>query len=98
VRETVEKSSTSKKSDEPLQIRITATPAKYLASLDKPTKSRITAKLQEIAKAPYDIRLSKPLVNRAQRGARVGGYRILFEIVEQELVVADIGPRGQVYR
>ncbi len=94
-------SNESKESDEsnlPLKIRITSTPAKYLAKLDKPTRERINAKLDAIAKSPYDAQLSYPLVGQTKRSARVGGYRILFEIVENELVVSDIGPRGQIYK
>jgi mRNA-degrading endonuclease RelE of RelBE toxin-antitoxin system len=81
-----------------LTIRITSTPAKYLASLDKPTRTRINAKLGEIAKSPYDTRLSYPLVGQTKRSSRVGGYRILFEIIANELIVSDIGPRGQIYK
>jgi len=33
-----------------------------------------------------------------KRSARVGGYRILFLILENKLLVADIESRGQVYR
>lgn len=94
-------SNESKESDEsnqPLKIRITSTPAKYFDKLVKPTKERIKAKLDAIAKSPYDTQLSKPLVGQPKRSARVGGYRILFEIVENELVVSDIGPRGQIYK
>jgi mRNA-degrading endonuclease RelE of RelBE toxin-antitoxin system len=28
----------------------------------------------------------------------VGAYRVLFECDDQTLFVADIGPRGQIYR
>ena len=81
-----------------LEIKITATPSKYLASLDKPTRKRISDKLQAIAENPNDVRLSYPLASTTKRSSRVGGYRILFEIAGNQLIVADIGPRGQIYR
>jgi mRNA-degrading endonuclease RelE of RelBE toxin-antitoxin system len=81
-----------------LQIRITATPLKYLRSLDKPTRATIIEKLKEIAKDPFNPRLSCPLVSSTKRSSRVGGYRLLFEIDGQFLDVEDIGPRGQIYR
>ena len=82
----------------PLTIKLTSTPLKYLNSLDKTTRQRIIEKLKDIAKAPMDVRLSYPLSGSAKRSSRVGRYRILFEIDSETLIVADIGPRGQIYR
>ncbi len=82
----------------PLTIKLTSTPFKYLQSLDKVTKERISEKLREIAQAPMDVRLSYPLIGSTKRSSRVGKYRILFEIESDTLIVADIGPRGQIYR
>jgi mRNA-degrading endonuclease RelE of RelBE toxin-antitoxin system len=81
-----------------LQVKITATPFKYLKSLDKPTRERIIEKLKEVADDPYNSRLSYPLVSSTKRSTRVGRYRILFRIDGGILEVADIGPRGQIYR
>lgn len=81
-----------------LQIRILATALKYFENLDKPTKKRIQDKLDAIAASPYAPRLSKPLTNSRLRTARVGDYRIIFEIDDRFLLVSDIGPRGQIYR
>jgi mRNA-degrading endonuclease RelE of RelBE toxin-antitoxin system len=81
-----------------LQIKITATPAKYLKNLDKPTRQRIAGKLKEIAERPTDARLSYPLIASNKRSTRVGPYRILFFIDNEVLEVANIGPRGQIYR
>ena len=48
---------------------------------------------------PFDPRDSKPLKGRnEQRSARVGGLRILFAVIGPDIVVADIGPRGEVYK
>jgi mRNA-degrading endonuclease RelE of RelBE toxin-antitoxin system len=58
----------------------------------------MTEKLEAISIAPQDVRLSLPLKGNDKRKARVGDYRIIFEITETELIVADIGPRGQIYR
>jgi len=82
----------------PLQVKITSTPLKYLQSLDKPTRKRIIAKLKDIAENPADARLSYPLIASDKRSTRVGAYRILFHTDRQTLIVADIGPRGQIYR
>ena len=81
-----------------LRIQITATPLKYFQKLDKPTKDRIRKKLEEIADNPTDARLSYPLTATDKRATRVGSYRVLFRIDNEVLEVADIGPRGQIYR
>lgn len=88
----------SNEPNKPLRITVTNTPAKYLAKLDKPTRKRIEAKLLAIAQSPFDLRFSYPLAEQTKRSSRVGGYRILFEVMGEDLVVSDIGPRGQVYR
>lgn len=81
-----------------LEIKLTGTALKYFESLDKPTQKRIQEKLNAIAAQPFDARLSKPLVGVSKRTARVGDYRILFEVESPLLIVADIGPRGRIYR
>lgn len=55
-------------------------------------------KLEAIAREPFDVRISQPLKGKEKRKTRVGDYRIIFELTENELIVADIGPRGQIYR
>ncbi len=81
-----------------LTVKVTDSPRKYLATLDKPTRDRISAKLLAISENPFDSRLSYPLTAQDKRSSRVGKYRILFQIIGSDLVVADIGPRGQIYR
>jgi mRNA-degrading endonuclease RelE of RelBE toxin-antitoxin system len=81
-----------------LEIKLTATAQKYFEKLDKPTRKRIQEKLDAIAAAPFDPRLSKPLVDASKRTARVGDYRILFEVLNTDLFVSDIAPRGRAYR
>jgi len=81
-----------------LQIKILSTPLKYFENLDKSVRKRIQEKLDAIAESPYAPRLSKPLTAVNKRTARVGDYRIIFEIDDPLLIVSDIGPRGQIYR
>jgi mRNA interferase RelE/StbE len=81
-----------------LKIQLSATAAKYFSSLDRNTQAHIRRKLEAIAADPQAARLSKPLVGVDSRTARVGDYRIIFTIDPEILYVADIGPRGQIYR
>jgi mRNA interferase RelE/StbE len=82
----------------PCKPKLTDAARKYLESLDRSTAKRIVEKIHGLAKDPYNFRLSKPLRSSNKRTARVGGYRILFVVEADILLVSDIGPRGQVYR
>jgi mRNA-degrading endonuclease RelE of RelBE toxin-antitoxin system len=46
--------------------------AKYIKSLDAPTKKRFKEKLEDIQKDPFDSTNSKQLKNREERTARIG--------------------------
>ena len=57
-------------------------------------------RIDQIAADPYGPH-TKPLTNLAgRRAARVGDYRIVFTVDDDDKVVSisDIGPRGQIYR
>jgi mRNA interferase RelE/StbE len=81
-----------------LNIKLATTAHKYLTKLDKNTQHRIADRLKNLAETPLDFRLSYPLKGSTKRSSRVGNYRILFEIDNEDMIVADIGPRGQIYR
>jgi mRNA-degrading endonuclease RelE of RelBE toxin-antitoxin system len=73
--------------------------AKYFDRCDTPTRDRLQEKLEKLALDPFDRRHSKPLMGRKnQRSARVGGFRILFRLEGVNLIVAEIGPRGDIYK
>ena len=73
--------------------------AKYLRLCDAPTRDRLRQKLEKLMADPFDPQNSKPLKERKdQRSARVGGLRILFQVLGPEIVIAEIGPRGEIYK
>lgn len=78
--------------------KLSADALKYLERLDRNTARRIIDKITALSKDPYNFTLSKPLRDSNKRSALVGDYRILFVVEADILLVADIGPRGQVYR
>ena len=55
-------------------------------------------KIEAVAADPFNPINSKPLQGTLKRSARVGDYRILVEIVEPDLLIVSIRPRGDVYR
>jgi mRNA interferase RelE/StbE len=60
------------------------------------------ARVELICEDPFNGNVSKPLQGRLDgtRSSRVGELRIIFEVVQGELLVSvvKIGPRGDVYR
>jgi mRNA-degrading endonuclease RelE of RelBE toxin-antitoxin system len=56
-------------------------------------------KLEKLRVDPFDPQNSKPLKGpTGQRSARVGDLRILFRVIELDVIVAAIGTRGELYK
>ena len=69
-------------------LRFSAKSRKHIAALDRPTKERILARLEELRGNPFDPRLSAELVARpGLRRSRVGPWRIVFEVYESERII-----------
>ena len=74
---------------------------KVLDRLDRPTERRFQVRFSQLADDPFDPRLSAPLTERAGvRKSRVGGWRILFTVDRDAMVVnvVTVDSRGQVYK
>jgi len=58
-------------------------------------------RLDDLAKDPYNVRLSAPLTgHQGLRKSRVGAWRIIFQVQDEKLIVfvVMIERRGQVYK
>jgi mRNA-degrading endonuclease RelE of RelBE toxin-antitoxin system len=81
------------------RVSISGAAAKYLKRCDAPTRDRLQQKLENLRTDPFDPQNSKPLRGRDdQRSARVGGLRILFQLQGLDIIVAEICPRGEIYK
>ena len=83
------------------QIRLSGRAAKDLDRLNRNTQQRVVRRLEQLADAPLDPRLSSPLKNAGGlRKSRVGGWRIIFVVDEESTSfdVVTIQRRGQVYQ
>jgi mRNA interferase RelE/StbE len=73
---------------------------KALARLPLNWQKRIVAKIKEVAADPYapNNNLTK-LQGRDGYRLRVGGWRVIYELQDERLVmlVLDMGPRGDIY-
>jgi len=73
--------------------------AKYFKRLNEPIKGRIKTpprKLEQTPPPPQGDIVA--LTDRDGYRLRVGGYRVLFGIKDDTIVITDIGLRGQVYK
>jgi mRNA interferase RelE/StbE len=70
---------------------------KFIDGLNDPVKSRIIDALEKLQQEPPEGDI-KPLYGDGGFRLRVGGYRILFSKTQDNLVVAEIGSRGQIYK
>jgi mRNA-degrading endonuclease RelE of RelBE toxin-antitoxin system len=80
-------------------VSLSLTAEKYFERCDAPTRDRLRQKVEKLKADPFDPQNSKPLKGRKdQRSARVGGLRILFRVQGLDIIVAEIGPRGEIYK
>ena len=70
---------------------------KNLERLNQPMRERIKAALKKLEQEPPQGDI-KAMAGQEGFRLRVGGYRILFSVKNDTIVVVDIGPRGQVYK
>ena len=77
-----------------MNISFTKEAVKALARMDGNTRKRIHTAINKIPVG--DI---KPMVGQIGRyRLRIGDWRILFGIENEDIVITDIGPRGQIYK
>jgi mRNA interferase RelE/StbE len=75
--------------------------AKELKRLDRTTIRRLEARIGELAKDPFNPRLSRQMETDPEaRYSRVGDWRIIFRVNEAEktLDITAIRPRSGAYR
>ncbi len=80
-----------------MNVVVSPKAAKFLKRLNEPQKGRIIRALNQLAKEPPEGDI-KSLTGRDGYRLRVGDYRVLFDIIEKDIVVHEIGLRGQIYK
>ena len=78
---------------------ITRSAQKELAKLSSPVYERLKDSIYKLSSNPHPTS-SKKLIARPGWRVRVGKYRVIYEIDEQQktITVLDIGHRRDVYR
>lgn len=82
-------------------VEVTAEAEKEMTRLDRVLERRIRERLRELSADPYSRRISKPLkMAMGERSARVGNWRVLYEVHDNEKVikVLAVRPRQEAYK
>jgi mRNA interferase RelE/StbE len=81
-----------------MRFKLSTDAKKYIDSQDKDTVKRIYKHLRDATKKPPvgDILLMSD--NSRRYRLRVGGFRMLFTIKDNNMLVAKISPRGDAYK
>lgn len=66
---------------------------KELANLDKSTVSRILSKVESLAQQPHPRGSRKPEGANDLWRIRIGDYRVIYRILDQEIVIEIVGVR-----
>ena len=80
-------------------VRIKRSASRELARIPQPARTRVVRAIDGLGKHPFSGSLLKGGL-RGLRRLRVGDYRIVYEVLEHELVVLVIrvARRGAAYR
>lgn len=75
---------------------------KFISSRTPKDKQKIKEKFQQLQQNPYPANSkidSKKLQNQNAYRLRIAGYRFIYDVVDEELViyVDDAGNRGDIY-
>jgi mRNA-degrading endonuclease RelE of RelBE toxin-antitoxin system len=80
-----------------MEVLLHPVAGKYLDRLDAPTKGRIKAALKGLEKEPPEGDIKPYAGNPGIWRLKIGGYRTLFKIENNIILVTHIEPRGQAY-
>ena len=72
---------------------------KAMASLHPTIRKRVSDAIDDLLIDPFKARNIKRLKGSDRLRIRVGGYRVVYELVNERLIVIviDVGPRGGIY-
>lgn len=81
-------------------IRFKKDAEKALAAMPAKMRARVTNAIEGLRLDPFKAQHVKPMSGVDTRRLRVGEYRVVFRLENDELiiVVIDIGPRGGIYK
>lgn len=85
--------------DGPMRIEYKKKAAKYIETLDRPTKQRLRTGILGLLETPPQGDI-KPLqgTNGESFRLRIGGYRVIYRMEKDTIVIDKVDSRGDVYK
>lgn len=82
-----------------MRIEFKKKAAKYIEALDRPTKQRIRSAILGLLATPPqgDIKLLQGTNDESLR-LRVGGYRVIYRMERDTIIIDKVDSRGDVYK
>lgn len=80
------------------KVLFTKRSIKDLENLDLETRKRIIEKLKEYSTAPFDYAIKLSDKRLGDYRFRIGEFRVIFDIDDNNLVVLRIGHRKEIYK
>jgi mRNA interferase RelE/StbE len=80
-----------------MEVELSAKAKKYLLGLNEPIKGRIKNALLKLEQDPLQGDIKNMSGEDGYR-LRIGNYRILFKIKDNQIRIHEIGLRGQIYK
>jgi mRNA interferase RelE/StbE len=80
-----------------MQVKLSPKAQKFLDRQNEPERGQIVKALEKLEREPPEGNIKKLSGHEGYR-LRLGGIRFLFEKRKTEILVTNIGRRGQVYK
>ena len=81
-----------------LEIRYKKQAVKYIETLDSVTKKRIKVGIEGLTRIPPTGDIKKLQGMEDSMRLRVGGYRVIYRIVGNTIVIDRVDSRGGIYK
>lgn len=80
-----------------MKISYTTSAIKTLAKMDRATRARIVAKIEDYAAAPTAFAKVKTLQGRPGLRLRIGDWRVIFTANGDVMTIEKVGHRSEIY-
>jgi mRNA-degrading endonuclease RelE of RelBE toxin-antitoxin system len=81
-----------------MRVQFTSTADEQLDRLPRRLQKRIVEKLELYSQQPDPLKFAEPLTGSNEYRFRIGGYRVIFEVLHDALWVTAIKRRDEAYR
>lgn len=81
-----------------MTVIVRSSAVKDFKKINEPFKSTIKEKIKSLENFPETSNIKKLIKNTPKYRLRVGDYRILFDVIDDEIIIARIRHRKESYK